>query len=1104
MFHIKSISIFFLIILTVSEVNAGQDILQTNIQLEKNVYELNTLLNYIENKYDIQFAYNSDIFDNGCQLKFKQQNLELEKILQEINKICKLNYKISEGHILIFKAGKNQKFTLSGYILDSASLQPLPAATLFIAETNQSTISNDEGEYKFKLLPGEYKLHCMYMGFKTQEYNFILFNNKTYNFILAEEKQAIQEVKVTSQKKLYGDIEIGRTIETIEAKQIEELNVNNPSDILHARVNGVWATQTSGAPGDHQKIRIRVINSLFGSVEPLYIVDGVPVPTVNLRSLGIADLNIHDIDNVTVLKDASSTAIYGYMGGNGVIIIDTKKGCEKKINFMVKQGIQRFDNRYPLMNTKDFMETYNLSDEILGTDYFTLDLENRLKPKYPEYSDTLDDTDWQDVLFQLGKIKEYQLSAQGNLKSFDYYLSGNYFDHTGIVTNSSYKKYSLAANIGKVINRKLSTHINYKASHQNNTNNLDNYLGNSLIYRGINAEPAYTNTPDSFKNRANRYHLLDYNIYDPDAYTRETNIELKNKYNPQYAIDNFKRVQKTNLHSINVLAKYQVFDNLFFNASSSISFRNYIFESDVDSSYLLSDENYVILSQQYNLAYNKQINKHEFKITSGVKLYKDNINWEIDSAYDQLSEQQRANQPSEEMYLRGSMSKFGETGSVRRNINSIIAHLSYNYNKKYFISLVANYDHLIEGRNVDVTDFFPSVALNWDVSREIGLKQLKQIDYFNLYTNWGQSGNYALNGLSNDIYNKVEHAYIYQSGREGYYVNNLANHYLTHERISEYNLGAELSLFKKRAIFNIDYFFKTNSDLLVQRDIPYYYGGGSQYLNIGVMENNGMECSIDLIPLHTSNFAWHTKFGYSKNNQYIRQLADTSSLKFGELDILYPDFVIKENEQIGSIYGYKIIGELTSEDHVGIERLREIKGGIKYLNFDSSNLAIDENDKVIIGNSIPDFTWNFYNSFSYKNFELYFLIHAVIGVDKYNATKAATYIKGTNQEVRTLIEDTSRCQGSSLYYESDAFIEDASFIRFKMLTLSYSPDKKFFDQAFAKFSISFENLVTITKYSGYDPEATIYTDNNFSDNALDRGAYPVPKGMYFSISLTFE
>ena len=1096
--------IYIIISLFTGNIVFGQEnkeILQTKLTFEKNEYEVKDLLDYIITNYNINIVYDNANKELKGKISIPKTTITLKQVLEILCNDLPFQYVVKRDYIILQPRKLSAFYEIKGIVTDSLN-RPLEAASLFIQGKAKGSITKANGEYLLKLPPGEYRLYCMYMGYETQNIMLNLYNNRINNFTLIEEKNAIPEVKITSQKKLYGNLKIGRTIETIEAKQIEELNVNNPSDILHARVNGVWATQTSGAPGDHQKIRIRGINSLFGSVEPLYIVDGVLVPTVNLRSLGITDLNVHDIESVTVLKDASSTALYGYMGGNGVVIIDTKKGGEKKINFSTKQGFQWFNNFYNLMDTKNFLKTFYTSDKLFYTEFYIR--RPNVSPKYPSYSWFLDDINWQDVIFQPGNIKEYQLSGQGNIKTFDYYISGNYFEHTGIVVNSSYKKYSLSTNISKVFNSKLSAQINYKTCHQNNNNNLDSYLGNSLIYRGINAEPEYTSA-EEYINMNNRFYLLNQNIYEPNPYALITSAQLKNKYSPQYVIDNYERIQKINFHSVNFMAKYRFLNDFYFNASSSISFRDYTFKTDVDENYLLSNEGYIILSQQYNLAYSRQIKEHEFKLTSGVKLYKDNINWKVDSAYGDFLEGENEYEPIEEIYLKGSMSRYGEKGSIRRSINSIIGHLSYNYNKKFFISLVANYDHLIEGRNVEVTDLFPSVAINWDISREYWFRQIKSLEYFNIYANWGHSGNYALNSLSNDLYNKNIYPYSNDSEDQGYYIKNLSNHNLSHEKITEFDIGTELSLFQNRAKININYFFKTNSDLLLQRDIPYYYGGGTQFVNIGIMKNNGREYSVDLIPVKTSNFNWHIKLGYSKNNQYIKQLADTNILKFNKLDLLYPDFIIKEGGQVGSIYGYKIIGRITKEDNLGLDRVGEALYQIKYLNPDSSNLKINEDDKVIIGNSIPDFTWNFYNTFSYKNFELYFLIHAVIGVDKYNATKAATYITGTNWDVNTIIiNNKDRYNASSLYYESDAFIEDASFIRFKMLTLSYSPKKVFFNHVSAKFSVSIENLVTITKYSGYDPEATIFTDNNFSDNAIDRGAYPIPKSMYFSIGFTFK
>ena len=187
------------------------------------------------------------------------------------------------------------------------------------------------------------------------------------------------------------------------SKTIELQNVNNASDILHSSITGVWATSTSASPGDHEKIRIRGQNSFFSSAEPLYVVDGVPVPIVNMSSLGIADLNIHDIENVTVLKDASSTALYGFQGGNGVVLIDTKKGGENEIRFSTKGGIQWFNNFYDLMNTQDFLASLQLAKN---------NIQSYLYNYYPKITDNPSNDNWQKEIFRKGSSQEYQLQHQ--------------------------------------------------------------------------------------------------------------------------------------------------------------------------------------------------------------------------------------------------------------------------------------------------------------------------------------------------------------------------------------------------------------------------------------------------------------------------------------------------------------------------------------------------------------------------------------------------------------------------------------------------------------------------------------------------------------------
>jgi len=418
--------------------------------------------------------------------------------------------------------------------------------------------------------------------------------------------------------------------------------------------------------------------------------------------------------------------------------------------------------------------------------------------------------------------------------------------------------------------------------------------------------------------------------------------------------------------------------------------------------------------------------------------------------------------------------------------------------------MLANLDQLTEGAYVSETNRYPSIALNWDLAKENILRLPQWINAFNLYVNWGKSGNYPLNSLSNDLYSTHSQYVADNEVVQGVYVTNLANHYLVPEKVTETNYGSELALFKNRVVLSADYYEKTNSDLLIQRPIPYYYGGGFFYQNIGVMKNKGLEISLEITPINTINFYWNTRMGYSTNDQIITKLND-GPIDFSNIDVLIPDFIAKENETLGAIRGYSYQGKWAdlSEDEIASQKYI-MSYGMAYLRMDTTvHKIINNKDKTIIGNSIPDFTFNFLNEMEYKHFSCEMLWYGVIGADKYNATRASTYMTGLNADVRDLVLNNYKTQSNPQLYESSYFVEDASFIRLKTLSFTYAQPKKIASLIAMRYMLSFENLVTLTHYSGYDPEATVYTNNNYMDNAMDRGSYPNPRGVYFSINMMF-
>ncbi len=990
---------------------------------------------------------------------------------------------------LLFSQNKNT-YTIQGEVKDSVNGETLIGANVFIKETQIGTVTDTQGMFSIKLKPGKYVLVISYIGYTSKEFEFEANRDQIINISLVPVTTILEEVKIISQHKFFGNMEYGREIPSISAEVIAKQNINNASDILHASVAGVWATKTSGAPGDHQKIRIRGQNSFFSSAEPLYVVDGVPVPIVNLSSLGISDLNIHDIENVTVLKDASSSALYGFQGGNGVVLIDTKQGGENEINFSTKFGYQWFNNFYDLMSTED---------QLASLDSARSKMRMYLIDFYPELTDTLCSRDWQREIFSSGSVQEYQLSASGAKGFFKYYFSGNYMDHNGILPNSEYKRYTFSTRIGRLFLKRLALGLAHRGSVQENKNNQDQYKGNRLIYEGISKSPCLECTPDSliynYENHMEPYPRIYHNYY-PSLISAEL---------PQSIIENNSHSLSISTHAISGFARLRISEHLNMDIMESFMLRQTDYDAGFTYFYynisryarssnilLKSREDVILFNHQVSLSYYNTFKKHDIGFVLANRYYKDNLWWNVDTLVGSLPEHYS---------LKNSMAAYGPKGSVLRNMGSYIGHLSYNYRKTYFISAVANISHIKEGLNTNYYSLFPSIALSWDIAQARPLRDTRWLDNLHVYVNWGRSGNYPLNGLANDLYEDVP----YTSGETTSYnpsVIQFANHHLKHENTTELDYGIKSSFLNKRIVLNAACYSKINNNLIIQRDIPYYYGGGKQFINIGEISVTGIDIGVELFPVKTKSFTWYMKYNLSTSSQTVTGLFEGKDMSFIDGDILMPEFIIEEGEPMGNIFGYKNLGKWTSRDELANDKHYIEQRGMKYLNPDSNSI-LNENDKVIIGNSIPDYTWNLFTSFQYKNFGIDFHWYATWGFQKYNATRAANMMTGVNREINQYIADTLNAIRYNYFYESSVFIEDASFIRLKNLSFYYTPVKVLLDKIHATVTLSFENLFTLTKYKGYDPEATIFTDNNFSDNSIDRGSYPNPKALYATISLKF-
>jgi TonB-dependent starch-binding outer membrane protein SusC len=1084
LFHLSG----FFIAATLSGQVYNSSLLDNKIDISKGDYSLEEILNKLENETGYSITYNSNELPLNSIINIDPGSPSLGKLLELIEEQAFVQYQIKNSYIILRNKRNISKYTLQGYITDKETGESLVGANIFIPKDFIGSISDIQGHFSLRIPPGDYLLSVSYMGYEKKQLNLLLNEDKQLNIELEPVKVLIGEVNIVSQKNYFGNLNAGRSIASIDAEEFDNMNMNNVADILHAREPGVWTTKTSGAPGDHERIRIRGIHSIYSAVDPLYVVDGVPIPNINIASLGVNDINIHDIERVTILKDISSAAIYGFQGGNGVVMIDTKKGNENSVNFTSRFGVQQFNKFYSLMNTKQFLSTINA---------YSAYHDPALNIYYPAYSDTLSDTNWQKEFFHPGVVQEYLLSLSGSPHALHYYFSGSYFNQQGVIANSAYTKYTFLMNLGSTFYKRITIGLNYHTGMQLNSNNLDTYMGNSQVLRAIDQSPCANSTPDS----------LIYNLSgQPFSRTYYPYSIFLGRTNADSLFQQNSKKLNINSHSASVSINVHLAKNLYLDASGSLCYRKHEYESKASlywngdyKGYLANHEKYYYTSERLFLLYSNDVGKHEFSFAGGIRSYRDRAVWETDSADANFS----YSSGIDELFIRNSLIREGAQGDINRKINSLVGNFTYTFNKKYTLSIASDYDRLEEGKFSRPKVVFPSLAINWDLSREPFINQLNWIDLCNIYVNWGKAGNFPLSTLAGGMFESIPYVFGDSLSGAPSSLSLVTNYRLKHEEMEEFNYGLHFSALDKRIEVDANFFKRYDRNLIVQGQLPDYAGGGSSYLNIAQMDGSGKEFGLELIPVYRSKITWFTRIGYSQFHQVVRKLNSDKEIPFNNTDALIPSLLISEGQELGNIIGYKYLGVWTKEDAQNQSSQYFETDGLKYWNYDTTSSSKTPNDRVIIGNSIPDYTWSWYNSFTMKQFSFDFLWYAVIGFSKYNATRASTYMAGVNSDLINMVNDSVNAFSHLTVYESSFFVEDASFIRLKYITLSYHPSRKLWKSVDLSLSLSLENLITITSYTGYDPEATIYTGNSFTDNAVDRGAYPSPKAAYVSIALKF-
>lgn len=1117
---------------------------------------LRELLVQIENSSQVKFVYSEDFVQLNEKLTLHAENEKLGDVLKKILPPLRIKYEIVKDRIVLRKEkdlktkaiilplpadDQSEKFgvMVSGRVTDTDG-STIPGVNIIVKNTTIGTATDAQGKYSIEVPDAEAVLIFSFIGFVTQEVK-VGSQNKV-DVVLQPDVQKLSEVVVvgygTQQKK-----DLTGSISTVSKNEIRALPVTSVDQALSGRAAGVQVTTASAAPGGAVSVRIRGGNSIGAGTEPLYVIDGIPVYSDNstYRPGGTAELgqsanalssiNPNDIESIEILKDASATAIYGSRGANGVVLITTKRGKAggAVIDFEVYHGVQQVTRKIDLMNAREYANLYNT---IIANDN-TPDANQT--PMTEAFVNSLGEgTDWQEELFRTAPISNYQATVSGGTDKSRYAISGNYFKQLGVIPNSDFDRYSTRLNLDSEISSRFRVGNNLTISYTSNNEILGENGGNERqgpVYNALHAPPVVP-----VKTRDGSYVEIQSYGRDSLGFASPTLPGLNNPFNISEKIEN--RVTSTRILG-NIFAEYDVMKNLKFRVSvggdmSTAKRQNY-FPASISTFATARGRGTLAYSQVYNwlnenlLTYSKTFNDiHNLNVTALFSIQEQRV---------EKSQITNSNFPND---ITGANNiQAGATREVSSNVSSrwgMVSYMiraNYGFADRYLLTFAARMDGSSRFGPENKYGLFPSAAIGWRVSEENFMKSLTFISDLKLRGSYGLTGNSEIgdydylpeivtNQVSNYVFNGVEAI--------GYAPNRLSNNDLKWEKTRQLDIGVDLGLFGDRITLVADYYIKTTNDLLVSIDIPTVSGYSASRQNVGSLENKGFEFALVTRNVERE-FKWTTSANISFNRNKILDLGGASFIEVTLPNAFFAtNFyrqVLMPGLSVGNFYGMRVeklwgsAQEITDADAADgnpatlYQAANRMPGDRKYADVDGDgviNKGLNK-DKVIIGNSVPDFIYGVSNTFSYKGIDLSIFIQGSYGNDVLNLTrfKGENDLSGrenkparvanfwTPENQNTLISRPGRDQEREVV---DLYVEDGSFLRIKNINLGYTfPVSKWTSVVRkAKIYLSVQNLHTFTRYSGFDPEVNAYGQSTLLQG-IDVNSYPNTRMFLLGVNL---
>ncbi|MBA7569168.1 TonB-dependent receptor P3 [subsurface metagenome] len=1124
----------------------------------KNV-SIEEIFNEIENQSDYRFLYRNETIENK-RVTLNAKNAGIDEVLSKALANADIEYTILENNLVVIKPSEKSKMyqgvTVSGRIISATDNSPLPGVNVVEKGTPNGTVSDLEGNYSITVTNSDAVLVFSFVGYLTEAVP--VGDNTSINMNLSEDILELDQVIVIG----YGTMrksDLTGAVASVSEETLRSTVATNIDQALQGRIAGVQVMHNSGQPGGALTIRIRGATSITGTNEPLYVIDGIPFQGQGAEVSGfdwaggangqnrinpLSTINPNDIVRIEVLKDASASAIYGSQAANGVVLITTKTGeaGKAKVSYNTYFAHQSLPNRLDMLNLPQYSEYQNqISDELNQTP----------NEKYADPSLLGPGTDWQSEVFRNAWSQSHQISVTGGREKMDYAVTGSYFNQDGIIIGSGFERFTGRVNVNTQVKKwlKVGGVLNYAKTKDIITLNDG---GDGVIMNALLMQPdiPVRNMDGDYAGPDVTYAGSNYNPV-ALALIRNNTLDRERIFGNIYASADI-------IKGLNFKTELAIDNNNSINIAFHPTYQFGAIKNDVNKMRQRNENSFFWIWRNY-LTYDRTFaEKHKMTVLLGA---------EVQKSLWQRIEVTKENFATNEIHV---LSQGDNTTNITNGWKdpsskaSYFGRIFYDYGNRYLATFILRADGSSKFGPENKWGYFPSASVAWRISNESFMQNVAFIRNLKLRLGYGMVGNHP------------NQSYLYGSSLTtkdsefgtSYRMELIANPNLKWETTETYGIALETSLFTGRIDFIIDLYNKQTKDMLLRLSVPNYLGGlnpwedvAAPYVNVGKMENKGVEISLTTHNLSKTKLTWTTNLIFSLNRNKVKELDEETKIYWEGL-YWYPEFqrvtMTTAGQPIGVFYGY-VMEEIFTDQQDILDHAVQVPdpesvteenpngtnlvnyntgvwiGDIKFQDLNGDGL-INTDDQAVIGDPNPDFTFGFNNSFNYGPFELSINLTGSYGADILNysrvriegmtslwSNQAATV---DNRSKYRLLDpsgdpddpanvvlanpgtDMPRFATNDVNRNnrmSTRFIEDGSYLRIQNIIFGYTlpatiTQKVKIDRV--RIYVNMQNVYTFTRYSGYDPEIGAFNQDARRQN-FDMGRYPSPRIISFGLDIDF-